>query len=111
MKTFAWLLTLAFAVICVSCWRVSQVSLAILAHLNVHLPTFTLAVLHPCGWILFCPLPWVVYSAVLSLRKEVKPGSTFLFAGTLFFALALVVCAVVIANAMAWLSEIWQHIK
>jgi hypothetical protein len=106
MKTFAWLLTLAFVVICISCWGLTSFSLSALVHMNVHFSAFTLAVLHPYSWILFCPVPWVIYSAVLSFRREITPSSVFLFAGTLFFAVAILVCAVVVANVTPWIEVI-----
>jgi hypothetical protein len=106
MKTFAWLLTLAFVVICISCWGLTSFSLSALVHMNVHFSAFTLAVLHPYSWILFCPVPWVIYSVVLSFRREITPSSVFLFAGTLFFAAAILVCAVVVANVTPWIEVI-----
>ncbi|MGA2243222.1 MAG: hypothetical protein ABSH11_14450 [Verrucomicrobiota bacterium] len=104
MKTFVWLLTLAFVVICISCWALTSLSLHVLSEMKVTLPHVTIALLHPNTWILYCPVPWVIYSAVLSFQKEVTPSSALFFAGTLFFALALVVCAVAIAGIIPWIA-------
>jgi len=104
MKTYLWLLTLAFAVICIRCWALTSLSLHVLSEMKITLPAITIIVLHPCSWILFCPVPWVLYSAILSFRKEVTTSSAFLFTGTLFLALALVVCAVAVADIVPWIA-------
>lgn len=69
-----------------------------------YLPAITVLVIRPNGWILVCPLPWVAYSLVLTMRREVTPAAIFLFAGTLFLAAAILVCAVVIASVIPFLT-------
>jgi len=68
-----------------------------------YLPWFTGTFIRSHSWILACPSPWVVYSAVLSFRRDVTPSALFLFAGTLFLAAALVVCVVVIAAILPYI--------
>jgi hypothetical protein len=92
MKTFVWLLALAAVVVCISCWWLS--SLSLLAFSNVTKtppPHITFILLHPNTWVLFFPVPWIIYSVVLSLRKELAASSVFLFTGTLLLGLAIVV--------------------
>ena len=66
-------------------------------HHDYSLPAITALVLRPNGWILFCPLPWLIYGGVLSFRRELSPGAVFIFAGTIILGATLLVCAVVMA--------------
>ncbi len=68
------------------------------------LPAVTVLVIRPNGWILACPFPWVVYSLVLTMRREVTPAAAFLFAGTMFLALTILVCAVFIACVIPFIT-------
>jgi hypothetical protein len=98
MKVFPWLLTLAFAAVCFACWAMSGLVLRSLeATHHEMLPAVTILVIHPNGWILACPLPWLIYSLVLTIRRETTPAAVFIFAGTLFLAAAVLLCAIVIA--------------
>jgi hypothetical protein len=63
-------------------------------------PYLTELVLMPHGWLLFCPLPWVVAAAVLSFRRELSPSAAFIFAGIISIATVVVLCAVVIAAVL-----------
>src|SRR5262245_55425108 len=105
MKVFPWLLTLAFAVVCFACWALSGLALRSLSDTHRELlPAVTSLVIRPNGWILACPIPWLVYSLVLTLRREPTPSAVFLFAGTLFLAAAVLVCAVVIASVIPFIT-------
>ena len=105
MKVFPWLLTLAFAVVCLACWAMSGLALRSLKDTHRELlPAVTDLVIRPNGWILACPLPWLIYSLVLATRREVTPSAVFIFAGSLFLAAAVLVCLVVIASVIPFLS-------
>jgi hypothetical protein len=67
------------------------------------LPVITVFVLRPNGWILFCPLPWLIYAGVLSFRRELSAGAVFLFAGTVILAATLLGCAVFMACVLPYI--------
>ena len=68
------------------------------------LPAITLFFLRPSGWILLCPLPWLIYAVVLSFRRELTTSATFLFAGTVILALAILVCVVAVACLLPYIA-------
>jgi len=104
MKTFLWFSTLAFAVVCFNSWALSSLAMRSLSDMGRDLlPAFTVALLRPNGWMLVCPLPWIIYAAILSFRRELSSGAVFLFAGTLIFAASVFIRAVVIADVLPWL--------
>ena len=108
MKLFPWLMTLGFALVCLTAWDMSDLVVQSFHDREGDAPAFTRLVILPShGWLLFAPVPWVVYSAALSFRREVTPGTMFVFAGTLFLFAALVVCAVVVA---LWLPYVPLHL-
>ncbi len=82
----------------------SGLTLHSLADTNRELPAVTALVIRPNGWILACPLPWLIYSVVLTIRRELTPAAVLLFAGTLFLAAAVLVCAVVIASVVPFIT-------
>lgn len=49
-------------------------------------------------WLLFCPLPWVVYAALLSRRQDLTAGSAFAFGGSLSVAAVMIVGVVVLGS-------------
>jgi hypothetical protein len=105
MKIFLWLSTLALAVVSFSCWAMSGLIMKSLADTGrgPYLPAFTVFLFRPNGWILLCSFPWIVYSAVLSFRREVTPRAVFIFAGTILLGTALLVCAFFIASVLPFL--------
>jgi hypothetical protein len=101
MKIFTWLLTIAFVVVCVSCWAASSwVHHLLEGFRREALPAFTVFVLYPSGWILFCPLPWLIYATALSRRQVLASNSVFIFTGTVVLAATLLLCAVAIASIL-----------
>ena len=107
MKIFPWLLTLALVVVCLSCWVMSEFVMRSMRDMKLldYMPWFTKTFIRSHTWILFCPLPWLAYSTLLSLRREVTPSTLFLFAGTLFLAAAIVTCVVAIAAVLPYIPR------
>ena len=106
MKIFTWLLTLALAAVCFTCWAMSGLIMKSLADTGRELrdlPGVTVFLFHPNLWILFCPAPWIIYSSVLSLRRELTPSATFIFAGSVVLAVASLICTFFIAAVMPFL--------
>ena len=104
MKLFPWLLTLAFVAVCLTAWVMSELVARSLHDMEATVPAFTRLVILPRhGWLLFAPVPWVIYSAALTIRKEVTPGALFVFAGALFLFAALVVGAVAVALCLPYI--------
>jgi hypothetical protein len=64
------------------------------------LPAFTRLVLVPHGWLLFCPLLWVIAAAIMSFRRNLSPSAAFIFAGVTAIAMVVVLCAVIIAAVL-----------
>jgi hypothetical protein len=105
MKAFPWLLTVAFAVVCFTGWAMSGLAMHSLADTHRDLlPAVTVLVLRPNGWILACPLPWLIYALVLTVRREITAASVLVFAGTLFLAAAILVCVVVVASVIPFIT-------
>ncbi len=106
MKTFLWLQTIAFSMLCWIAWVVAG---ALGDHVRFHmvpLDHLPLAVLplvpHP-KWLLFCPLPWIAYTAWLSRKQNLTVASVLIFSGTLSVAVMVIVCAVVLGClALSW---------
>jgi hypothetical protein len=108
LKLFIWLLTAAFLVVCASCWVVSElvVKSMMLTMQGVPMPWFTLRVITSHGWILFCPIPWVVCSITMSLRRELSASAALVFGGTLLLAGSVLVSAVVIALILPYIQRL-----
>jgi hypothetical protein len=101
MRAFLWLLTAAVGVLCISCWVIAELAVGWYAFRGVDsLPGLTRLVLQSPIWLLFVPLPWIIYSSVLSLRREVTVRAAFIFAGTIALAMSAVVSAVVVAACL-----------
>jgi hypothetical protein len=69
------------------------------------LPWFTRLVIFPHGWILACPVPWLIYSSAMTFRREISTSSALIFAGTLFLAASILVCAIVIALVLPYIPH------
>ena len=78
----------------------AEVAWGYFSGISIQLPGLTRLVLHPDVWLLFVPIPWVIYSAVLSNRKELSVQAVFIFAGTLVFAMTSVFCVVAVAGLL-----------
>ena len=100
MRAFIWLLTFSMGVLCLGCWAMAEVAESWFRGVHVALPRFTLLVLDPHGWLLFMPIPWVIYSVVLSVPKELSARAPFIFAGTVVLFMTLVFFSVVVAGLL-----------
>jgi hypothetical protein len=101
MKIFLWLMTLAFTVVCLGAWAVSEVILRYLG--EIPLPGLTVWLLNPNWWLLVCPMPWIIYAVVLSWRRPVMLEHVLIFCGTQVLAAAILVSLVTLACALPWL--------
>lgn len=108
MKTALWLFILGLAVACTGCWAAAHVLMESWQRRFAGMPlhSFTQLVLFPHGWLLFCPTPWCVYATVLTFRKEVTPGATLVFLGTILIAMSAIVSAVVFAALLPYVALI-----
>lgn len=68
------------------------------------LPDFTAVVLVRHGWLLFCPVIWMVYAAWLSRRKELTASHVFVFLGTLILGFAMIVSSIGIALLLPYVQ-------
>jgi hypothetical protein len=103
LKIFLWLVTLAFALLCLTCWLISHLVVQYLWDFRsaFAVPWFPHFFLIPHTWLLFCPLPWMVVATVLSFRGDLSPASAFVFAGSICFAATAVLCIVALASLIA----------
>jgi hypothetical protein len=85
-------------ILCLSCWALA--GLMIRSFDGLPLPYFTNLVLVLSGWIPLLPLPWVIYSAILSFRRDLSARAVFIFAGTIAFAMTAVICGAAFAGAL-----------
>jgi hypothetical protein len=93
MKASAWLVTLALAIVSTSCWAVSHLVVVSLhaTHRGMPMPNLTEWVLVPHWWMLWCPAPWAVYAAVLSMRRDLSASVALAFAASAAVGAALLV--------------------
>jgi hypothetical protein len=104
MKIFIWLVTLALVATGFTCWAMSSLVMKSLADTGREiLPAITVFLFRPNFWLLLFPLPWIIYSAVLTFRRELSPGAVFIFAGTAILGAALLICACFIAAVVPFL--------
>jgi hypothetical protein len=99
MKIFVWLFMVVLLFASLACWLLSSLLVRPLlsGFKTESLPAITLQVLYPDTWILFLPLPWLIYAAVLSRRRELTRGDALIFASTTVAATVVLVCAIVTA--------------
>ena len=101
MKTFVWLQTIAFAIFCVTMWGLAD-ALAEYVRFHLipvaHLPAFALPIVPHHAWLLFCPLPWIPYAAILSRRQELTLEAVLTFAGTMSIAAAALFSVVALGS-------------
>ena len=109
MKAVPWLLTVAMGILCFSCWALSELAMRSLRDVGYPLPNITRFVLHPHGWLLLVPVPWVVYSAVLTFRRDFSVGMALIFAGTVALAMTAVLCVVTIAALLPFIPLHMGH--
>jgi hypothetical protein len=102
-KTFLWFFTLGFALVCLTCWKTSSFWVDFsLSRVAITMPVFTRLVLYPNTWIIFCPLPWLIYAIVLSRRRNLSRGVTLVFASAIIAATILLVCIIITACALPY---------
>ena len=111
MKVFLWLLTLALAVMCLFLWALARIETSLLKAASISLPSLTQALVINPNWLLFCPVPWIVASLVLSCRKEVSSVVGFLFLGTIVLAASLILFPVLTALSFPWLARFANSIS
>ena len=108
MKIFLWLSTLALAVVCLACWTGAPLVVQSWSWnprmRDAALPDFTAVVLLRHGWLLFCPVIWIIYAAWLSRRKELTAPQVFVFLGTLILGIAMIVSSIVIALLLPYVQ-------
>lgn len=64
---------------------------------SVDWPGMTELLLHSNSWILFFPLPWLIYAVFLSRCSKLTPNAVFVFEGTIVLALSILICSVAVA--------------
>jgi len=111
MKAFLWLLTLALAVMCFFLWVLARLEIPLLNTTSVQLPGLTLMLVASPNWLLFCPVPWIVASVILSCRKGVSLVVGFLFLGTIALAASLILFPTLLAEALPWLALFGRSIS
>ena len=92
LKTSMWFLTFEFVAICLAGWIFSSLLVYAIRNLGGGvgtIPAVTRAVLFPNTWILFCPVPWLIYVAVLSRCRELSRGKALIFQWTILVATIL----------------------
>jgi hypothetical protein len=106
MRAFIWLLTISMGILCLGCWAMAEVAESWFRVRMGPLPGLTHLVLQPDGWLLCMPIPWVIYSVVLSVRKELSVRAVFIFVGTIIFAMTLMFCAVTVAGLLPFYCSV-----
>ena len=105
MKAFLWLQTTAFSILCWIGWVVAgTIGEYVRRHLMplAHVPAVALPIVPYHAWLLFCPLPWIVYAALLSRRRDLTVGAALTFSGSLSIAAVMIVCVIVLGGLGFW---------
>lgn len=107
MKTYLWILTAAFGLICFVCWVASSLVNQSLQQLDMAtlLPVISEVVLKYGLWILFLPLPWILYAGKLSRKRELNPKTVLVFTGTLFLGTTILICVTALACVLPWMAK------
>jgi len=89
---------------------VSRVLMSVLAGMYPQLawPGATELLLRHNGWLVLFPLPWLIYAVVLSRRRELTPGTVFVFAGVVVLALAVLTCVIAGACLLPYVELYWH---
>jgi hypothetical protein len=102
MRAFLWLLTAAMGILCFSLWGIAQWAMRPFIEDASALPRFTEFFLRSHNWLLLAPVPWVIYSVILSVKSQVSPRVAFIFAGTISLAMTSVACVVLVGALMPY---------
>ena len=102
MKAFLWMVTIALGVMCFLLWGLVTIEMRSLAGVrgDSALPALTAFLFSRPVWLLFCPVPWAVWSLVLSFRREVTVAMSFVFLGTAILAASLILFPVLVAAVL-----------
>jgi len=94
--------------VCMACWAGSALFVESWHQQfpNVRLLPLTQLVLVPHGWLLFAPIPWIVYAGILSFRKQLATNAVLLFIGTICFAIFFIVSLVTLAVLLPHMGRI-----
>jgi|SRR5882672_9450022 len=102
MKTFPWLFTIAFAVLCYSCWLTTGIVTDYVLHRTGYAlsngQSFLIALRK---YLLFFPSLWIIYALRLNFRRELHLNAVLTFAGTLAIAGAIVLGAVAFLSVVS----------
>ena len=101
MRTFVWLVTIALGVLCYALWIVGELVTSYVRDFRQVVPVALAELVLHHTWLLFCPLPWIVYAALLSRRRELSPGAVFVFAGTICLVMIVIVSIVALGAILA----------
>lgn len=107
MKFAVWMFAVALFMVCIACWCLGQYLHMSWPHAkfaNTPVPSFTQMVLFPHGWLLFCPIPWVVCAVVVTFQRSVSGEFAISFAGTAVVAICAIASAVAIAAVLPYLD-------
>lgn len=103
MKAFPWLLTTALMVLCIAFWVISEFTIRAMIYLAMEPPRLTKLIVVPHWWLFGAPIPWLVYSAVLSFRQNLLPSHLFVFTGVwTVFVLLLISLMLVAVTLPFW---------
>ena len=106
MKTFPWLLFLAFELVSILSWPAAELTESVYRREfeGVGFPAVTESVFAMKQWLPLIPLPWCIYSLVLTRRSEVAPSALFTYAGSICLAVSVFLCWVVAGLMLPYLS-------
>src|SRR5436189_253227 len=110
MKVFIWLTALALVLMCFLLWAFAHIETKSLSDVRgldpgeyYPYPNLTQAFIIHEGWLILYPLPWVVGSIALSRGKEISYQTGFVFMGTVFLGVLVVLIPFLVAAALPWL--------
>lgn len=85
MKAFPWLLFLAFEVVCLTSCPIAGLTESVYrdAFKGSGFPTWTRSVFFAQNWLWAFPLPWLVYSVILTRKMEPPVSSLLMYAGSI----------------------------
>jgi hypothetical protein len=102
MKTYLWLSTAAFGLICFTLWELSSMFFQLIRSHSGQLPAVTEIGMRINSIVLFLPIVCAIYSFVLSNRRELTLNAMFTFTGSLILATGLLLFVFGIGFALPW---------
>jgi hypothetical protein len=110
MKMFMWFFMVMLLAASSGCWEISSIFKTCVFSgygSDPDLPIITTWLLYPNTWLMFFPIPWLVWLIVLSVRRTLSSRQILIFSGatTIAFISIIVIVAIALKAVINWESS------